>query len=45
MVVGTTQTSSTGGTITYTKTGLVHKAGGTYSGKIAAQEDKQSKKD
>jgi hypothetical protein len=33
--------SSTGGTITYTKTGLIHKAGGTYSGKIAAQEAKQ----
>lgn len=34
-------TSSTGGTITYTATGLIHKAGNTYSGKIAAQEAKQ----
>lgn len=32
--------SSTGGTIEFTKTGLIHKAGGTYSGKIAAQESK-----
>ena len=34
-------TSSTGGTVTFTKTGLIHKAGGTYSGKIAQQEAKQ----
>jgi hypothetical protein len=33
--------SSTGGTITYTKTGLIHSAGKAYSGKIAAQEAKQ----
>ena len=32
--------SSTGGTIFYTKTGLVHTAGKAYSGKIAAQEAK-----
>ena len=32
--------SSTGGTIEFTKTGLIHKAGGTYSGKIAQQEAK-----
>jgi len=32
--------SSTGGTITYTKTGLIHKAGTAYSGKVAAQESK-----
>lgn len=30
--------SSSGGTITYTKTGLVHRAGRSYSGKIAALE-------
>lgn len=36
-----TQTSSTGGVITYTKTGLIHSAGKAYSGKIAAQEAKQ----
>ena len=41
MKVGTTYKSSTGGTITITKTGLVHKAGNAYSGKIAAQEAKQ----
>ena len=33
--------SSTGGTIVFTKTGLIHKAGTAYSGKIAAQEAKQ----
>ena len=33
--------SSTGGTITFTKTGLIHTAGKAYSGKIAAQEAKQ----
>jgi len=30
--------SSSGGTITYTKTGLIHRSGGAYSGKIAALE-------
>jgi len=35
--------SSTGGTITYTKTGLIHTAGKAYSGKIAAQEAKAGK--
>ena len=35
--------SSTGGTITFTKTGLVHKAGTAYSGKIAALEAKKNK--
>jgi hypothetical protein len=34
------QASSTGGVITYTKTGLIHTAGKAYSGKIAAQEAK-----
>jgi len=33
--------SSTGGTITYTKTGLIHRAGNAYSGKIAQQELKE----
>jgi hypothetical protein len=32
--------SSTGGVITYTKTGLIHSAGKAYSGKIAQQEAK-----
>lgn len=41
MKVGTTIPSSTGGTITFTKTGLIHKAGNAYSGKIAAVEAKQ----
>jgi hypothetical protein len=36
--------SSTGGTITYTKTGLIHKAGKAYSGKVAESESKTSKK-
>ena len=36
--------SSTGGVITYTKTGLIHTAGKAYSGKIAAQEAKQKGK-
>ena len=39
----TTKPSSTGGVITYTKTGLIHSAGKAYSGKIAAQESKLTK--
>jgi len=40
-----TTASSTGGTITFTKTGLIHTAGKAYSGKIAAQEaEKPAKK-
>ena len=39
-----TVTSSSGGTITYTKTGLIHKAGNAYSGKQAAVEEKQAEK-
>ncbi len=35
--------SSTGGLITFTKTGLIHSAGKSYSGKIAQQESKQTK--
>lgn len=43
MQPGTKIPSSTGGTITFTKTGLIHTAGTAYSGKIAAQESKQKK--
>ena len=39
-----TATSSSGGTITYTKTGLIHKAGNAYSGKQAAVEAKLEEK-
>tara|TARA_B110000503_G_scaffold50880_1_gene82260 strand:+ start:4284 stop:4451 length:168 start_codon:yes stop_codon:yes gene_type:complete len=36
--------SSTGGTITYTKTGLIHRtSSGAYSGKIAALEKAPAK--
>jgi hypothetical protein len=42
--IGTQIPSSTGGVITITARGLIHTAGGTYSGKIAQAEDK-SKKD
>ena len=37
----TTYTTSTGGTVTLTPTGLIHKAGTAYSGKIAQAEAKQ----
>ena len=40
-MIGKTIPSSTGGTVTVTKTGLIHKAGNAYSGKIAAAEAKQ----
>jgi hypothetical protein len=33
--------SSSGGVITYTKTGLIHTAGKAYTGKIAQQEARQ----
>jgi hypothetical protein len=36
--------SSTGGLIIFTKTGLIHKAGKAYSGKVAEAEAKTSKK-
>lgn len=39
--MNTTYTTAKGGTVTFTKTGLVHRAGNAYSGKIAAQEAKQ----
>jgi hypothetical protein len=35
--------SSTGGTITFTKTGLIHSAGKAYSGKAAEAEAKVDK--
>jgi hypothetical protein len=41
MKPGTQVKSSTGGTITYTKTGLVHSAGKAYSGKLATEEAKK----
>ena len=44
-MIGKTIPSSTGGTITYTKTGLVHKAkSGAYSGAVAAKESKKGSK-
>lgn len=41
MKVGTTYKTHQGGTVTITKTGLIHKAGTAYSGKVAAAEAKQ----
>ena len=41
MKPGTQIPSSTGGITTFTKTGLIHKAGNAYSGKIAQAEAKQ----
>jgi len=41
MKVGDTYKTHQGGTVTITKTGLIHKAGNAYSGKIAVQEAKQ----
>ena len=35
---GTQETSSTGGTITWTRTGLIHTAGRNFSGRAAEQE-------
>ena len=45
MQVGTTYQTANGGTVTITKTGLIHKAGNAYSGKIATAEEKKAKKD
>ena len=39
----TSKPSSTGGVITFTKTGLIHSAGKRYSGKIAQAEQKPAK--
>jgi len=45
MKIGTKIPSSTGGTIEFTKTGLIHRAGqGAYSGKLAQKEAKEKKK-
>ena len=41
MKVGDSKKTSTGGTVTKTKTGIVHKAGNNYSGKAAEKEDKK----
>ena len=38
----TTYTTRMGGTVTLTATGLIHKAGTTYSGKIAQVESKET---
>ena len=43
MKIGDTKTSSTGGKITKTKTGVTHKAGNAYSGKTAEKEEKSKK--
>ena len=40
---GTTVPSSTGGVITYTKTGLRHTAGKAYSGRAASEEQAVTK--
>jgi hypothetical protein len=37
----TTYTTKNGGTVTITPTGLIHKAGNAYTGKIAAKEAAQ----
>ena len=41
MKVGTTYTTRMGGKVTITPTGLIHKAGNAYTGKMAAVEAKQ----
>jgi hypothetical protein len=43
MKVGDSKKTATGGTVTKTKTGIVHKAGNNYSGKAAEKEDKKKK--
>jgi hypothetical protein len=43
--VGDSKKTSTGGTVTKTKTGLVHKAGKNYSGKAAEKEAKSVKEE
>ena len=50
MKVGDTWITHQGGTVTVTKTGLIHRAGNAYSGKAHAEgvvkdTQKQSKKD
>jgi len=41
MKTGDSKKTSTGGTVTKTKTGIIHKAGNNYSGKAAEKEDKK----
>jgi hypothetical protein len=41
MKVGDTWKTHQGGTVTVTKTGLIHRAGNAYSGKIAVKEAKE----
>lgn len=41
MKVGTQIPSSTGGVITFTRTGLIHTAGKNFSGKMAELESKE----
>ena len=43
MKPGTQIPSSTGGVITFTKTGLIHTAGKSYSGKTAEAETEKKK--
>ena len=43
-MIGKSIPSSTGGVITFTKTGLIHTAGKAYSGKLAALEAKEAAK-
>lgn len=43
MKVGETFKTHLGGTVIKTKTGLIHKAGNAYSGKIAQQEARKQK--
>lgn len=43
MKVGDSKKTATGGTVTKTKTGIVHKAGNNYSGKAAEKDDKKKK--
>jgi hypothetical protein len=45
MKVGDTKKTATGGTVTKTKTGIVHKAGKNYSGEKAEKEEKSKKVD
>lgn len=41
MKLGTQIPSSTGGTITFTKTGLIHTAGKNFSGRMAEMDNRE----
>lgn len=41
MKVGETWKTHQGGTVTVTRTGLIHRAGNAYSGKTAQKEERQ----